>query len=289
MSKVVLALGYFDGLHLGHKSLLNSLKTLAGKYACKCGVFTFGDDFYPSLGLNIKLIDTELEKTRKLISYGIDFINYGQPTLDFLKMSGDDFEKYLLGNYNLQGICVGEDFRYGKNAEKSVNDLTKFCKANKIVCHIESIRFVNDEKISSSKIRELIKEGQVSLLPKILGEKYSLSGIVEKGRGEGRKFGIRTANISVNEHKLLPKEGVYSTITFLERQAFSSLTHIGECPTFNYNKLTVETLILNFDEDIYSWLIRIEFVKRMRSNISFNNSNDLKNQIIKDIEEVTLD
>lgn len=289
MDKVFLAIGYFDGVHIGHQKLLSSVKDLANKSKDNCGVFTFGDDFYGALGVNNGLIDLQKTKKEKMLRFGMDFVDFGSPAKEFINLTGEQFEKYLLSKYSLAGIGVGKDFRYGKNAEKDYRDLISFCNINNIKYHIEPLYSLNGEKISSTLIRKLVTEGNIDKANTYLGSCFSVNGIVVPGRGEARKHGFKTANIVLNQMQIRPKEGVYKSITNYDGLDYFSLTHIGPCPTFKYNILTLETIIINFNKDIYGNTINISFLKRLRDNKLYDSPGELKKQIDMDLEEVKID
>jgi riboflavin kinase / FMN adenylyltransferase len=290
MTKVFVAIGYFDGVHIGHKELLSSVKKLADKTNDLCGVFTFGDDFYESLGIdNDGLIDLQERKKEKILAEGLNFVDFGSPASDFINLTGSQFEQFLINKYNLIGIGIGEDFRYGKNAEKDYLDMISFCDKNNLKCHIEPLHNINGEKISSTLIRKLILEGDIQKANYYLGSCFSLNGVVITGRGEARKHGFKTANITLNPLQLKPKEGVYKTITSVDGLNYGSLTHIGPCPTFKYSLSTIETILVDFEKQIYGKNINISFVKRIRDNQQFDNPIALKKQIDNDLIEVRND
>lgn len=286
VERVVLAIGFFDGIHLGHLSLLNKAIERAKLINCETAVFTFGDDFFQIRNIPTQLIDLKFEKEQKLKMLGINNIYFANPTTKFLQMTADDFHNFLLATFNLEYVIIGSDFRYGKNAQNGANDLANFLSLHNVNVLIEPLLKINNVKISSESIRIFIKEGKLEQANKLLYSSYSLYGIVIKGRGEGHKYGVKTANIEIPCVKILPPPGVYSTKTHINGQCKKSLTHIGPCPTFNYYKHTIETLITDFDEDIYGEAIKIDFVKKIRENIMFPNKNELKNQIEMDLKSI---
>lgn len=287
MEKVFLAIGFFDGVHKGHLRLLYKAMSEARLINCKTAVFTFNDDFFRTRNIQTKLIDLSFEKEEKLKNIGIDYVYFASPTVSFLNMTVNDFHNFLLTHFNLAGVVVGSDFRYGKNAQNSANELADFLSLKNITTFIEPLFKINNAKVSSETIRTLINNGKIEEANQLLYRKYSIDGTVIKGRGEGRKYGIKTANIEVSYEKVLPSPGVYLTKTYINNdQTMNSLTHIGPCPTFNYYKHTIETFITNFNKDIYGKTIRIEFIKKIRENIKFENKMELKKQIEEDLKHI---
>lgn len=284
--KYVISLGYFDGLHLGHQALLNSLKYQAVKNNAIPLVITFGDDFFQSLGCNVKIIDLEKEKVKKIKNFGIKNIDVIKPASSFLQMSGNEFEDYLMTKYNICGLCIGEDFTYGHFASSSIKDLENFSIKRNLFLHVEPLISIIDQKVSSTVLRNLLKEGNIGKYETYAGSKYSIIGKVIHGRGEGRKYGFKTANLECNPIKIIPKSGVYLTETMIDHKTYKSLTHLGECPTFGKTEITLETMLLDFSANIYEKEISITFLKRIRDNIRFFSPNELRIQIEKDIEGI---
>lgn len=284
--KYVISIGYFDGLHLGHQALLKSLVRLAFKNGAKPLVITFGDDFFYSLGLDIKIIDLEKEKINKIKKFGIMNVDLIKPANSFLKMSGNEFENYIMTKYDLCGICIGEDFTYGHFAASGIKELEKLSKKNKIFLHVEKLTNVENKKVSSTLLRNLLKEGNVNEYELYAGCKYTINGRVIHGRSDGSKYGFKTANIDYNPLKMIPGNGVYITETNVEGKRYRSLTHIGECPTFENKEITIETMLLNFSKVIYEKNIEITFLKKIRENIKFITPAELRKQIDKDVERI---
>lgn len=285
-NKIFLTIGFFDGVHLGHMHLIDIVKKLAEKYNCSPGVFTFGDDFFESLLINENLIDLQNEKEQKLKELGVEHVYIVNNSKKFIKMTAKEFECFLLNEFNLAGIVIGEDFRYGVNAEKGASDLSKFLLSHGLVCQIEPLLLMNNRKISSNSIRRLITEGKIEEANGFLYKPFSITGKVIGGRGEGRKYGVRTANLAISPRKILPPPGVYATKTIIGTNEYKSLTHIGPCPTFDYFEISLETLIIDFNDDIYNQNIKVIFTNKIRENIKFNNKEDLKKQIELDKKEI---
>ncbi len=284
--KYMLALGFFDCLHVGHRSLIANLCAVAELYDFTPAVFTFDDDFFKTLGKTDKLV-YNLEERKKMLfdEFGIEKVFVGAPSKDFLKMRSEEFLIYL-ERLSIGGIIAGEDFRFGLNAEAGMKELSDWAKKNGIVCITQPIMAEWNKKISSTDIRKYLENGEVSTANSLLGSRYFFEGEVVHGRGVGATYGLPTANLDVNDDKVLPLEGVYDTRVLVGTEWYKGVTNVGTCPTFDFHKRTVETHILDFDADIYGEIIRVEFVERIRCVVKFNSLEELKAQIHNDIQKV---
>ncbi len=282
----MLALGFFDCLHIGHRALMANLCATAEFYELIPAVFTFDDNFFEVLGRDEKLVYTLTERMDVLENdCGINKIFVGAPSKYFLSLSASEFLHYL-ETLNVRGIIAGEDFRFGFDAECGVKELREWAISKGIITVIQPI--INDfnKKVSSRDIRKYLLEGEVGLANSLLGGRYFISAEVVHGKGLGATYGLPTANLDVAEYKLLPLDGVYDTRVQVGDRWFKGVTNVGTCPTFDYHKRTVETHILDFDEDIYGEIIRVEFVERIRCVVKFNSLEELKSQIHNDILKV---
>ena len=286
LPRYMLALGFFDCLHVGHRELIANLCALSELYDLKPAVFTFDDNFFKVLGETDKLVYT-LEERRKMLAdeFKIEAVFVGAPSSEFLKMTADQFLSYL-ENLNVGGIIAGEDFRFGRNAQAGMQELYAWAVSKGIICVTQPIKSEWNKKISSSTIRKIIENGEISIVNGMLGRRYFLESEVVRGRGVGHKYGFPTANLNISEDKVLPLDGVYDTRVQIGERWFKGVTNVGTCPTFDFHKRTVETHILDFDEDIYGEIIRVEFVDRIRCVVKFSSPEELKAQIDNDVKRV---
>ncbi len=283
--KTIITIGNFDGLHKGHQELIKRSVSCAKNNNLKSVVFTFSNHplnfFRPN---SIKNIITNKEKINILKSFGVDIIINIVFNEDMTKISSYDFvEKTLVEKLNAKKIVVGHDFTFGRNKEgdvKTLIDLSK--KFNFEVDVIEEINILK-RRISSTYIRELIKDGYVDKINDYLGRNYNVSGKVIHARKIGRTIGFPTANMLVDESILIPKNGIYATKVFIKDKEFIGATNIGFNPTVNGKNLSIETNILDFDEDIYGEIIKIEFLERIRDEKKFSGIDELKKQLKKDV------
>lgn len=286
--KTALALGAFDGLHLGHKAVIEGalkekekglspvillfsehpLKTLAGKSP---GELFLGET-----------------KERELKRTGCATF-----TVNFPDIKDYDPEKFfleiLIKRLNAKSISCGFNYKFGKNGEGNVDVLKKLSEKYKVDLFVaESVDF-EGEPISSTRIRKCLKSGEIKKANEMLGRFYSYSFKIEKGDGIGEKIlSIPTVNQSFNENFTVPLYGVYASCTSVLGNVYPSVTNIGVRPTVDGNKLRSETHILNFKGDIYDKTAEVFLIDYMRPEIKFNNLNDLKSQMEKDKKKAAL-
>lgn len=269
-----LAMGLFDGVHLGHKTIIEKMVKKAKKDGVIPAVFTL-DNHVNKEGELILSIDQRLDHFKSLGVELVYLLKVGTPVMNI------EFQTIIeyLRSENIQTIFTGHDYRFGTRADGTVTDL----QANFDTIIINDIK--NDgARISSSTIKSLLKNGEVEQANKILDYNYCLEGQVVLGKQLGRTIGFPTANLKTDKQTLL-KTGVYITKTTIDgySQQFNSLTNVGFNPTVNNNQLTVETFIDQFQDDIYGKIIKVEFIKYIRTEIKFNSIEELKQQLIIDL------
>lgn len=271
-----IALGSFDGLHLGHLSLIEKAKDLAVKNNGKSIIFTFKN--HPRKFLNttnkIQLIMTNEEKIDILQNEEVDIIAFKDFDEKIMKMMPDEFIRWLCKSYNVKGIIVGFNFKFGYKNLGDVETLEKFQKEYKYKLYVMKPYTMQDEIISSTSIRKELLDGNVKKAFNMLSRPYMLSGKVIDGKKLGRTIGFPTANLEINKEKVIPKKGVYYTNVKIDEKTFKGITSVGNNPTVNGQELTLETYILNFNEDIYGKEIKVYFIDRIRDEIKFNNINE---------------
>lgn len=279
-----IALGSFDGLHLGHLSLIEKAKDLAVKNNGKSIIFTFKN--HPRRFLNttnkIQLIMTNEEKIDILQNEEVDIIAFKAFDEKIMKMMPDEFIRWLCKSYNVKGIIVGFNFKFGYKNLGDVETLEKFQEEYKYKLYVMKPYTMQDEIISSTSIRKELLDGNVKKAFNMLSRPYMLSGKVIDGKKLGRTIGFPTANLEINKEKVIPKKGVYYTNVKIDEKTFKGITSVGNNPTVNGQELTLETYILNFNEDIYGKEIKVYFIDRIRDEIKFNNINELVAQLKKD-------
>ena len=285
----IFALGYFDSIHIGHRALLREGMRIAQQNNAKLYVVTFNDNFLSVLGRREEEIFLLEERKKILNTIGINDLIVLPTDKDFLSKGKDDFLIYLISQTPSFFIC-GTDYRFGKNAEGTIQDLVYFSEQNNIEVYIENLLEINGNKVSSSEIRDLLKNGKTDKAENLLGQKFFYSGKVKHGRTDGHKIGFPTLNIDIPSEKIKIKSGVYATETTVENEKYLSVTNVGAHPTFNDNTFNVETHIIGNPGIIYGTDIKVEFYSYIRGIKHFISKEDLAKQIKKDIiyaKEVT--
>ncbi len=286
-----LAIGNFDGVHLGHQFVLNKLVDISKSRKLKSILLTFNP--HPREILNpadFKLLSSYEDKKKVIGSLGMDFYIEMAFNRDFSTLTPIEFlNQYIFVGKNLSFILLGHDFSFGSNKSGGKQELEKYIKEKNLEVEVESsISYkVSDSVISSSQIRELISKGQLLKVNEMLGRSFSLSGVIVKGDGRGRKIGFPTANIELPENQLIPKNGVYISRVKCSDRTYQSITNVGTKPTFkDSQEAIVESHILDFDENIYGEVLEVSFISRIRDEKKFESVNRLVEQINRDILEV---
>lgn len=289
--KKVLALGFFDSIHLGHRALIEEAKEVARGLGAGTCVCTFDDAFFDLLtGCAVKEIYTLQERRKLLAELGVTCVKVFEASPARFSQSGEDFVNELFSEGDVAGIVCGEDYTFGAGASCDCGDLQRFCNDAGIVFHVaRTVTMEDGAKVSSSAIRKLLSNGDLPGANRLLGRAYFCAGTVVHGRGDGRKFGIPTANLDVLREKLLPAFGVYQTVTEAGGVRYRSLTNVGGQPTFDISKPTIETLILDFSGNLYGKEITVSFIRKIRDIVRFPSATALKEQIEQDIAEAYRD
>ena len=282
----ILTLGTFDGIHQGHRTIISKLTSESKKHDLKSIILTF----FPHprnivSSKKIKSISTIDEKIQIFSELDIDELIIQNFNKSFSEMGAEEFIKLLVNNLNLKKIIVGYNHRFGKNRSADINILKDFSsKYDFEVVEIKAFE-VEKIKISSTKIRNAINDGNIDVCNNYLGYNFNINGIVVKGKSIGKSIGFPTANINIaEEYKIIPKNGVYLVRCFFEKNKFYGMMNIGFNPTFGSNEKTIEVNIFDFNRDLYDKNIRIEFLKFIRDEIKFDNAEELQNQLIDDRE-----
>ena len=288
--------GFFDGVHLGHRAVLQRVVALSKEQGKESAVITFWP--HPRVILHrdaekVRLLNSLDEKKMRLQQLGIDHIFVLPFTQDLSRFSSEQFFKtYLQQQFHVETLVVGYDHRLGNNSGAGFEQM-KEIGANlqiKVEC-VEAVAkncAVNGDIISSTKIREAIQKGEIVTANNYLGYSYRLQGAVVEGQRLGRKIGFPTANMQLYEPlKQLPDNGVYATQVFVSGKKYCGMTNIGFRPTVQNNAArTIETHIFDFAEDIYGQDLTIDFVERIRSEQRFASLDELKTQLQKDKETI---
>lgn len=283
-SPTAVALGFFDGVHLGHSSLIKKVKEVSTGNI-KSVVYTF--DVHPSslFGHSTPMITPCENRLALLNSFEPDFIYIQKIDRDFLNITPENFVKdVLINKLGAVHIISGENYTFGKNKSGNSDLLKKICNENGIKYTVVPFSKEGENIISSTLIRSLLDKGEIPNANRMLGRCFSISGKVIHCREIGATLGFPTANILPKENSQLPMSGVYATNTIVGGKSYPSITNVGTAPTFSENKLIIESHILDFKEDIYSQNITVEFLKLLRPQQKFPSVIMLVEQLKKDTE-----
>lgn len=288
----VVTVGTFDGVHLGHNKIFDRMKALAKN----CGGETVVITFHPHPRLvvhpdskNLKFINTRERKYSLIEEKGIDHLVIIPFTKDFSNTHADTFiEEILVNKIGVHELVVGYDHHFGKNRAGSFDVLSEMVEKFNFGLEQIPARDIANIAISSTKIRNALKEGDICHANELLGYEYSITGTVVEGNKIGRKIGFPTANIEIKDvYKLIMAMGVYACRVLWNGKMYKGMGNIGYRPTINNSDLTIEVNIFDFDELIYSETITIFFVDRIRDEVKFKNLEALKVQLTAD--RITVD
>lgn len=283
--KKIYALGFFDGVHLGHQALLSACRRLAAENHCLPAAVTF--DLPPSAvlqNLQPNMLTTVQDRKLLLHQYGMEEVRLFSANAQTLSMSWQAFLEQLI-QLGAAGFVCGEDYRFGSNGEGSAQMLCTFCKEGNIPCIIVPEQTMDGQKISSTRIRALLETGDVENANRLLGHPHIFTGTVVSGRHLGRTIGIPTANLHLPECLLTPAFGVYACTAMVDEHAYKAVTNIGTRPTVGGNHVTVEPWLLDFSGDLYGKELSLQFHKFLRPERKFANLEELKAKIQEDATE----
>lgn len=284
--QTIFALGFFDGVHLGHQALLTACRELAEKYSCRVGVVTFGA--HPDalvLGKAPVLLNTSEDRKRLLQGYGAEEILELPFDEKMRAMPWQDFVR-MLRDKGAAGFVCGADFRFGYRGEGNAQKLASYCEESGLPWAVVPEQKVAGIRISSTHIRELLKMGNVLEANRLLGHPHFLTGEVVKGKQLGRQLGFPTANLLLPSGVLVPRFGVYATKVAVDGNAYPAVTNIGTRPTVNGQNVNVECHLLDFAGDLYGKEITVAFYDFLRPEQKFDSLEALKAQIAEDTAQV---
>ena len=285
---VVAATGFFDGVHKGHRKVLSELCRVAAQEGKKSAVITFWPhprNVLQQDASNLRLLNSLDEKERLIKDLGVDEFITIPFSREFSKLSTREFlERYLKQEYNVSTLIIGYDHRLGNNVNQSQQEMMDTARSLGIdVVRVEEF-LIEDQIISSTRIRNLLNRGDIESANEFLGYSYELDGVVVSGQRLGRTIGFPTANMKLyNPLKAVPGNGVYAVRAEVFGKSYMGMCNIGTRPTVaDSTERTIETYILDFNEDIYGLDLRIRFVGKIRDEQKFNSLEMLKEQLEKD-------
>ncbi|AWM15282.1 riboflavin biosynthesis protein RibF [Flavobacterium sediminis] len=285
--KTILTLGTFDGVHIGHRSIIEKVVSEGQKKNLESIVLTFFP--HPRMVLQqddtLRLLNTIEEKGELLEKLGLDTLIVHPFSQEFSRLTAEEFVKNILvEKLNIAKIIIGYDHRFGRNRTATIDDLITFGKEYNFEVEQIPAEVIDNNSVSSTKIRKALENGEIELANSYLGYPYFINGTVIKGQQLGRKINFPTANIEIKEkYKLIPNLGVYVVQCSIEKETYNGMMSIGFNPTVNENKkLNLEVNLFDFNKDIYNKEIRVCFLKRIRDEEKFDSIELLQTQLEKD-------
>ena len=283
--KTIYALGFFDGVHLGHQALLSACLTLAKQNNCRTGVVTFGS--HPDglvSGNQPGLINTIGDREALLRTFGMETVLTLPFDRQLMTTPWDDFLRALEAQGAVGFVC-GSDFRFGAGGQGTAEKLSDYCRERGLHCAVVPQQRLEGVRISSTHIRKLLAGGELEAANQFLGHPHRLTGQVIHGRGLGHTIGIPTANLALPPELVQPKFGVYACTTVIGGKTYAAVTNIGTRPTVEGHRITVEPWILDFSGDLYGKTITLSFHAFLRPEQKFPSLEALQAQIRKDGEK----
>ena len=282
MNKTIFALGFFDGVHIGHAALLDACRTLAEKAGCEAGVVTF--EIHPealTTGTPPGLITSSADREKLLReNFHMDRV-VTLPFDDHMRaMHWQDFLRMLSRQYHAAGFVCGEDFRFGHRGQGNASLLAEYCREENLPFAQVPEQLLDGIRVSSTYIRRQIETGDMATAVRFLGHPHILTGIVVPGKQLGRKLGFPTANLRLPENLAVPRFGVYACRVKLDGVYYPAVTNIGTRPTVSGSGITVEPWILDYSGDLYGCEITLEFFHFLRPERTFASLEALRQEIL---------
>lgn len=278
----VLVLGYFDGLHRGHKALFDKAKEIAKRDNLALTVLTFNESprlvlsrFTPDLLFSLTSPEKRYEK---FAEYGVDYLYLIDFTSTFSKLSAKNFLENYIKQLRAKTIVVGFDYKFGHDRKDAIDLAQQFNGNVVVVPEVQD----NGEKISSTRIRQLIFDGNIKEVNRLLGHNFSTRGIVVHGDARGRTIGFPTANLAPIDNVFLPGDGVYVSDVIVNGKCYRAMTSVGKNVTFGGTELRLETNIFDFKDEIYGETVEIIWLDKIRDMVKFAGADELIEQLRSD-------
>jgi riboflavin kinase/FMN adenylyltransferase len=285
MPKRIFALGFFDGVHLGHQALLKCCRELAGQLNMGTAAITF-ENHPQSLFTKEAppLLSTAADRRDLLREYGMDHIFEFPVTKDVMGKPWDVFLEELL-DFGAAGFVCGYDFRFGHRGQGNAEKLAQYCAERGMPCVVLPEQDLDHIRISSTYIRRQLETGDMATAVRFLGHPYILTGKVVKGHQLGRKLGFPTANLRLPENLVIPRFGVYACVARVDGKRYPAVTNVGTRPTVSGIGITVEPWILDYSGDLYGQEITLEFYRFLRPEQKFDSLEDLQREIFRNADQ----
>jgi riboflavin kinase / FMN adenylyltransferase len=286
--ETLLTIGVFDGVHAGHRYLLEKLQQKAAEKSLLSGVVTFNPHPQSVLHPQNQLLwlgDLE-DRVKAFQALGINIVAVLTFTLEVAQLSAEHFISLVRKQLRMRGIMVGPDFALGRGREGNINLLRTLGHEMNFSVDVVSAYTINGEVVSSTLIRQALAQGNMEKVERLMGRYFQLRGKVITANKRGRDLGFPTANLDVKPQQALPGTGIYATITHVDGRQFPSATNVGTRPTFGEGDKMVETHLLKYRGDLHGKEIKVEFVQKLRDERRFPSRDELKAQIARDVQEV---
>ena len=283
-AKYLFALGFFDGVHLGHQALLKECCALATEMNCGTAAITFENHPKSLFAGPVPLISTVRDRQQLLHRYGIAQVHTYPVTPEVMGMPWEAFLEELLEK-GAAGFVCGDDFHFGRKGEGNPQKLAEFCEARGLPCRIVSEQTLDGKRISSTRIRAKIEEGNMESATRLLGHPHTLTGTVIHGKHLGSRLGFPTANLLLPEGTVTPKFGVYACRAIVDGIPYPAVTNVGTRPTVEGSGITVEPWILDFSGDLYGREIGLEFYYFLRPEMRFPDLESLRQEIFRNAQQ----
>jgi len=284
---MLLTIGVFDGVHLGHKHLISQLKELSRQQGLLSGVVTFRQHPQEVLAPQTRLpfLTNITQRINLLKGEGVDAVIPLSFTPELARLSAQQFLGLLQKYLRMWGVVIGPDFALGKNREGDTETLRRLGQEMGFSVTVVPPLTIDGEVVSSTAIRKALAQGDMKWVQKLAGRPFSLHGHVVTGAGRGIKLGFPTANLEIEPEQALPPDGVYISQARLDDQSYLSVTNIGKRPTFDNNERTVEVYLLDYDSELRVRELEIDILERLRGEKKFETAEELKKQIAQDVEQ----
>jgi len=286
---MLLTIGVFDGVHLGHKHLISQLKELARKQGYSSGVITFRQHPQEVLSPQTKLpFLTDLGQRIKLLkNEGVEAIIPLSFTPELASFSPEKFLSLLKKHLRMGGLVIGPDFALGRNREGNADALRRLGQEMGFSVTVVPPMIIDGEVVSSTAIRSALASGDMKRVRNLFGRPFRLHGRVITGARRGVELGFPTANLDINPQQALPAEGVYVSQAYIDGGKYPAMTNIGQRPTFGGGERLVEVYLLDYHGDLYGQELAIDIIERLRDEKKFDTPEQLKKQIAKDVKQGT--
>jgi len=287
--ETVLTIGVFDGVHKGHRYLIETLIAKAREKGLLSGVVTFHPHpqavlHSPPLASSPCLMNLA-DRVREIRHLGVALIAPLSFTPEVAKLSAQQFVSLLQEYLKMRGLVIGPDFVLGKGRQGNAEKLAALGKKMGFFIHNVPPFMVNNEVVSSTLVRQALARGDMTRVKELMGRPFSVTARVVPGDRRGRTLGFPTANFEAIEQQTLPPNGVYASITHINGKRFASATNVGVRPTFGDGKKTVETTVIDYEGDLYGKELKVEFIQKLREEERFASPQELKAQMERDIDQ----